>query len=734
MAEDIKLKINLDTKSATTSANDMAKAMDDVSKKTKEADKDINKFANDTKKAGADSSLEKRLKDLNKTVKESPVNIRAMNRQIQEYQAIALEAGRESPIGKAALAEAAAMRDRYVDIQNEVKRLSNDGVKLQAALDLGTSVVAGFTAVKGATALLGVENENLQETMVKLQAAQSVLVGVETIRKNLEKESTLILIAKNSAEKISLASTKALTGAQKALNAVMKANPLGLIVTAIGLVAAGFVAFSDTIKRAVMPVLEPLIDSFDAVKNGIKSVGEFLGLIPSEAEKAAKAQEEAARIAVKAEIDKQREIANSLEKERAERTKTFDKEIQLRKAAGEDTKEIEKDKLKFIIESLQKENEARQKARELERKQADEFNNAITKDFGDAFKKRIELEEKANKERLEQAKFNLELFEIEEQKAADEAAKNRQKEANDRLKKQQENNQKEQELLKKQKQDLRKLEIENIEDDELREIAKIQNEKELREQAARDTITDAETLAKTLQQIRIKANNDLNEIDAKYREEERIKEEEREQLEAERRQAIEDRKNEALKAALEQQQAARDEANRIALENEQAKADALQMIEESSLQIAQDLINLGIKDAAKAEDAQKKLAVVQLAIDTARSLSSTIAGASAAAATAGPAAPFVLAGYIASGIATITSALAQAKQILSTTGANAPSVSGSVGGSSPAQGVPINAVDSGSTFINPTQDSDNMQVYVLETDISGTQNNVINVEQTATLD
>ncbi|NQX97487.1 MAG: hypothetical protein HRT73_06360, partial [Flavobacteriales bacterium] len=82
-----------------------------------------------------------------------------------------------------------------------------------------------------------------------------------------------------------------------------------------------------------------------------------------------------------------------------------------------------------------------------------------------------------------------------------------------------ENNQKELDLLKKQKQDLRKLEIENIEDDELREIAKIENEKELREQAARDTITDAETLAKTLQQIRIKTNNDLNEIDAKYREE-----------------------------------------------------------------------------------------------------------------------------------------------------------------------------------------------------------------------
>ena len=513
MAEDIKLKIELDGKQAIKTANDFADSMDETSQTTEKASKSIN-------------SLESQIESLREEMNDLEIGSKKFNELGKEVQSL------ESEL-------------KNVELQFEALDFEQ---KLTAGTDAAAGVAGGFAAVEGAIALAGVESEEFEKTMIKVQGAMALAMGVRDI-------GTAVV----ALQKLGAAS-KIASIAQAAFNAVMNANPILLIATAIGLVVTGFIAFSDTIKRAVMPVLEPLIDSFDAVKNGIKSVGEFLGLIPSEAEKAAKAQAEAARIAVQAEIDKQREIANSLEKERAERTKTFDKEIQLRKAAGEDTKEIEKDKLKFIIESLQKENEARQKARELERQQAEEYNNAITKDFADAFKKRIELEEKADKERLEQAKFNLELFEIEEQKAADEAAKNRQKEANDRLKKQQENNQKELDLLKKQKQDLRKLEIENIEDDELREIAKIQNEKELREQAARDTITDAETLAKTLQQIRIKANNDLNEIDAKYREEERIKEEEREQQEAERRKQSEQNTLNILAAAFEEQQKLEDEA------------------------------------------------------------------------------------------------------------------------------------------------------------------------------
>ena len=247
MAETIALELELGTGKAVNSLGEL-----------ESASKKVNKALSNTK---GPQTLEKRLDALNKEIAETPVNIRAMNKQIQEYQAIALEAGRTSPIGKAALQQAAAMKDRYIDIQNEVNRLANDGMKLQAALDLGTSVVAGYTAFQSALALAGVESEELQKTLVKLQAATSLLVSVETIRKNLEKESTLVLMAKNVVQKasntltvIATAVTKGLgisvnttSVAFKGLKTAIAATGIGLLAVGIGLLVANF----EDIKNAI---------------------------------------------------------------------------------------------------------------------------------------------------------------------------------------------------------------------------------------------------------------------------------------------------------------------------------------------------------------------------------------------------------------------------------------------------------------------------------------------------
>ena len=178
MAEKIALELDVKTGKAVTNLGNLEKATQKLNKTIDTSEKET-------------MTLQQQFDSLNKEIEEAPVNIRAMNKQIQQYQAIALEAGRTSPLGKEAIQKAAALKDRYIDIQNEVNRLANDGVKLQAALDIGTTVVAGFTAFQGVMAMSGVESEELRETMVKLQAAQSVLMGVETLRKNLEKESTI---------------------------------------------------------------------------------------------------------------------------------------------------------------------------------------------------------------------------------------------------------------------------------------------------------------------------------------------------------------------------------------------------------------------------------------------------------------------------------------------------------------------------------------------------------------
>ena len=68
----------------------------------------------------------------------------------------------------------------------------------------------------------------------------------------------------------------------------------------------------------------------------------------------------------------------------------------------------------------------------------------------------------------------------------------------------------------------------------------------------------------------------------------------------------------------------------------------------------------------------KQLAVFQLALDTATAISSAIAGASAAAAAGGPAAPFLLGGYITSMVATVVAGVAKAKKLLAQEPPEAP--------------------------------------------------------------
>ena len=131
------------------------------------------------------------------------------------------------------------------------------------------------------------------------------------------------------------------------------------------------------------------------------------------------------------------------------------------------------------------------------------------------------------------------------------------------------------------------------------------------------------------------------------------------------------------------------------------------------------LATLSFKNAEKAEKFQKGIAIAQLAIDTARSISSAIAGAQAAALATGPAAPFAAPVIIAGAIASTLGAFVQAKQILNQAkGPSAPSISapsipaGPQDQSNAARGIDIDTENEGSG------DSMITKTYVLSKDVS----------------
>ena len=248
-------------------------------------DKAVNNLNKDLqgaqKTAASVTGLDKftsKLDELDKKLASGTLTTREMTQLMKEYQTVAAQAGTETPVGDRAIKSAASLKDTLGDLSARTKLLSSDYVKLDTALkgvETGAAIFSGF---QSAIALTGVESEELVQTMVKLQAVQGVVNAISTVANNLNKDAILGIQLRNVAQKIQNAfiveNTAVTTGnavattamsvgqkaaavatnlgtlAMKALNAVMKANPIFLIIAALAAIAGAFIAFSDNSKEA----------------------------------------------------------------------------------------------------------------------------------------------------------------------------------------------------------------------------------------------------------------------------------------------------------------------------------------------------------------------------------------------------------------------------------------------------------------------------------------------------
>lgn len=194
---------------------------------------------------------------LNKKVAEGNLTMKEATKAVKEYATIALNAGRDSPVGQEVIRLAGELSDTLGDLRAEITNAGTDGANLKASLELGSAVTAGYGAFQGVLAMTGVENEALAQTFVKLQAVQSVLTGIEQIRASLEKESLLVTKAKvvwskvaTAAEYVYAAAVGTTTGAMKALRIAMLSIPIIAIIAGIVALIAALASFMGTEEKA----------------------------------------------------------------------------------------------------------------------------------------------------------------------------------------------------------------------------------------------------------------------------------------------------------------------------------------------------------------------------------------------------------------------------------------------------------------------------------------------------
>jgi len=186
-------------------------------------------------------SLKKQLKEAQKEVEQLAEKFGATSEQ-------AIKAAKKAAELKDAIGDAKALTDAY-----------NPDAKFNALTESLGGVLNGFQAFEGALGLVGVSSEKVEEALLKVNSAMALAQGLNGVLAARESFANLAAMIGKTAlgQKVLTGLTWLYTGAQKALNFVMKQNPVMLIVAGVIALSAAIYGiikainiFSDATEKA----------------------------------------------------------------------------------------------------------------------------------------------------------------------------------------------------------------------------------------------------------------------------------------------------------------------------------------------------------------------------------------------------------------------------------------------------------------------------------------------------
>lgn len=163
------------------------------------------------------------------------------------------------------MAEAAGeLQDAVGDTSARIQALGSDTFALDAGVQVIQGVAGAFAVAQGAAALFGDENKELQQALLKVNAAMAILQGITQIQTILQSQSSASIAVGIALQRISTLQTNvqaaaesrfiivryAAIVAQKALNVVMALNPAGALLLGIGALAGALIYFTSSTEDA----------------------------------------------------------------------------------------------------------------------------------------------------------------------------------------------------------------------------------------------------------------------------------------------------------------------------------------------------------------------------------------------------------------------------------------------------------------------------------------------------
>jgi hypothetical protein len=173
-------------------------------------------------------------------VKTNAQSLKAQLREAQnEVNALSEKFGATSDQAINAAKNAARLKDAIGDAKALTDAFNPDA-KFNALSNSIGGVLNGFQAFEGALGLVGVEGEAVQATLLKVQSAMALSQGLQGLGEARDSFKQLGAVIGQTALGQKLLTAAQIVGAatMRVLNAVMAANPILLVVGAVGALVA----------------------------------------------------------------------------------------------------------------------------------------------------------------------------------------------------------------------------------------------------------------------------------------------------------------------------------------------------------------------------------------------------------------------------------------------------------------------------------------------------------------
>lgn len=175
---------------------------------------------------------------------QATTSLKSLKAELKSAKDAMLNAQEGTDEYNAALKRAAQAQFTMKEMNEQIKGSAMDvGEVLSNTTNVLGGVAGGINAVNAVTALMGVENENLQKTFVKLQASMAVVQGLQGIDGMIKGFKNLSIVMSQSA-----AGIKILTAVQKVWNYITSINPIFLLVTVLASVVTGIGLLTKALK------------------------------------------------------------------------------------------------------------------------------------------------------------------------------------------------------------------------------------------------------------------------------------------------------------------------------------------------------------------------------------------------------------------------------------------------------------------------------------------------------